>query len=95
MAEAHALGPLASGAEENFGSARVRVLLEEVVLDLPHVLDPELVASSIWSRASASSCDSLNSSHGRGELVLVEDAEISLVSRPKLLAAYSRVGLGT
>ena len=41
MAETHALGALAGGGEEHLGRARMGVLLEEVVLDLPHVLDPE------------------------------------------------------
>ncbi len=43
MAEPDALGALAARSEEDLGRGRVRVLLEEVVLDLPGVVDAELV----------------------------------------------------
>ena len=41
--EPDALRALRRGGEEHLGRARVRVLLEEVVLDLPHVVDAERV----------------------------------------------------
>ena len=41
--EPDVLGALRRGGEEHLGRARVRVLLEEVVLDLPHVVDAERV----------------------------------------------------
>ena len=37
------LGALAGRRQEHLGRARVRVLLEEVVLDLPHVVDADAV----------------------------------------------------
>ena len=43
VAEPDVLGPLAGGGQEHLGRARVRVLLEEVVLDLPDVVDADLV----------------------------------------------------
>ena len=43
VAEADVLRALAAGGEEHLGRGGVAVLLEEVVLDLPHVLDAELV----------------------------------------------------
>src|SRR3954454_5036633 len=39
VAEPYALGPLRRGSEEDLRGARVRVLLEEVVLDLPDVVE--------------------------------------------------------
>ncbi len=81
MTEAHVLGALAACREEHFGRRRVAVLLEEVVLDLPHVLDAErvgeldlvervldqLVLGAVVPRPT--------------DLVLVEDSELH-VSRP-------------
>jgi hypothetical protein len=46
VAEADALRPLRARGEEHLGRGRVRVLLEEVVLDLPGVVDAERSASS-------------------------------------------------
>ena len=43
VAEADALRALRDRGEEHLGRARVAVLLEEVVLDLPHVVDAEPV----------------------------------------------------
>ena len=43
MTEPDALRALARGSEEHLGSAGVAVLLEEVVLDLPHVVDADRV----------------------------------------------------
>ena len=43
VAQPDALGALAGGGQEHLGRARVRVLLEEVVLDLPHVVDADAV----------------------------------------------------
>jgi hypothetical protein len=41
VAEADLLRALAARGKEDLGRRGVAVLLEEVVLDLPHVLDPE------------------------------------------------------
>ena len=43
MAEANVLGALARGGEEDLGGGGVRVLFEEVVLDLEDVIEAELV----------------------------------------------------
>ena len=43
VAETHLLGALRHRGQEDLRRARVAVLLEEVVLDLPAVLDAELV----------------------------------------------------
>ena len=43
VTEAHVLGALTACRQEHLGRRRVAVLLEEVVLDLPHVLDAERV----------------------------------------------------
>ena len=52
VAEPDALGALAGGAEEHLGRGGVRVLLEEVVLDLPGVVVAELVGELDLGRAS-------------------------------------------
>ena len=84
VAESDVLGDLAARSEEDLGGTAVRVLLEEVVLDLPHVVDAEgvgeldllqrvldqLLLAALLPRA--------------GVLVLVED--------PELHAATSRSG---
>ena len=43
VAEADVLGPLRHGGQEHLGRAGVAVLLQEVVLDLPHVVEAEPV----------------------------------------------------
>ena len=43
VAEADVLRALAGGGEEDLGRRRVAVLLQEVMLDLPDVLDPQRV----------------------------------------------------
>ena len=43
VAEADALGALRRGRQEHLGRARVRVLLEEVVLDLPDVVEADAI----------------------------------------------------
>jgi hypothetical protein len=43
MGDADVPGALADGAEENFGSGTVRVFLQEVVLDLPDVVETDTV----------------------------------------------------
>jgi len=69
------VGSLACRSEEDLWGARMGVLLEKVVLNLPEVAKPSRSASSIWSRASFMSWSSESSSHGPGKLVFVEDAE--------------------
>ncbi|MGC2522987.1 MAG: hypothetical protein WA417_10185 [Stellaceae bacterium] len=43
MAEPDLLGALRAGREKNFGCRGVRIFLEEMVLDLPHIVDAEPV----------------------------------------------------
>ena len=66
VAEADVLGALAAGGEEHLGRRRVAVLLEEVVLDLPHVLDARASRRARPGRARLGSVGArCPSSHGR------------------------------
>ncbi len=62
--------------EEHFGRAGVRVLLEEVVLDFPDVLEPELVGELDLVECVLEQLILGVSVPGARELVLVEDAEL-------------------
>ena len=53
------------GGEEHLGRRGVAVLLEEVVLDLPHVLDAELVGELDLVERVLDQPYSVPSSHGR------------------------------
>ena len=76
VAEADVLGPLAGRGEEHLGRGGVRVLLEEVVLDLPHVLDAELVGElDLLERVLDQLALGVVGPRTR-VLVLVEDAEL-------------------
>ena len=76
MAEADVLRALAGRGEEDLGRGGVRVLLEEVVLDLPHVLDAELVGElDLVERVLDQLLLAVLGPRAR-ELVLVEDAEL-------------------
>ena len=70
------LRALAGRGEEHLGRRGVAVLLEEVVLDLPHVLDAEPVGQLDLLERVLDQRSSLSSSHGRAHLVLVEDPEL-------------------
>ena len=66
VAEAHVLRALAAGREEHLGRRRVAVLLEEVVLDFPHVLDAERVGQlDLIERVLDQVVLAVLSSHGR------------------------------
>ena len=62
--------------EEHLGRGGVRVLLEEVVLDLPHVLDAELVGELDLVERVLDELVLASLVPGPAELVLVEDAEL-------------------
>ena len=63
-------------ARKTSDAERVRVLLEEVVLDLPDVVEAERGRRARPGRARPGGAGARRpSSHGRGQLVLVEDPE--------------------
>ncbi len=74
--EPHPFGALRHRREEDLGRARVRVLLEEVVLDLPAVLDAEPVGElALLEGVAEQLVLGLGTPRPR-QLVLVEDAEL-------------------
>ena len=76
VAEADALGALRDRGEEHLGRAGVAVLLEEVVLDLPHVVDAEPVGElALLERVLDQRVLGVFLPRAR-ELVLVEDPEL-------------------
>src|SRR5439155_3568166 len=75
-AETHLLGALRHRGQEDLRGARVAVLLEEVVLDLPAVLDAELVGElALLQRVLQQRVLGVLVPRTR-ELVLVEQAEL-------------------
>src|ERR1700730_8784485 len=75
MAQPDALGALAGGAEEDFGRGGVRVLFQEVMLDLPGVVVAQPVGElDLGQRILQQLVLALGTPRPR-ELVLVEDAE--------------------
>ena len=75
MSEPDPAGSLAGGGEEHLGRARVRVLLEEVVLDLPQVVDPEPVGELHLVERVAQELALVELAIHAGQLMLIEDAE--------------------
>ena len=75
VAEADPARALAGGGEEDLGGARVRVLLQEVVLDLPDVVEPEPVGQLHLLERVGQQLGLVGLALGAGELVLVEEAE--------------------
>src|SRR5262249_39963047 len=74
-AEADVLRALRAGGQEDLGGGRVRVLLEEVVLDLPHRVVAELVGElDLVERLLQEPLLGVSVPRPR-ELMLVEDAE--------------------
>jgi len=75
VAEPDPAGPLRGGGEEDLGRGRVGVFLEEVVLDLPRMVDAETVGQ-LHLRQCVLEQLLLTASRPRTrELMLVEDAE--------------------
>ena len=76
MAETHLLGALRHRGQKDLRRARVAVLLEEVVLDLPAVLDAELVGElALLQRVLQQRVLGVLVPRTR-QLVLVEQAEL-------------------
>ena len=80
MPETDALGALRRGREEHLGRRRVAVLLEEVVLDLPHVVDAERVGELDLLERVLDELVLGAFVPGPRKLVLVEDAELHAAS---------------
>ena len=76
VAEAHVLGALAACREEDLGRGGVAVLLQEVVLDLPDVLDAERVGQLDLVERVRDQLVLGAVVPGSPDLVLVEDAEL-------------------
>src|SRR6186713_2052794 len=74
--EAQPLGALRERGEEDLGRARVAVLLEEVVLDLPHVVEAERVGERALLERIAEQLVLGVVSPWPGQLMLVEEAEL-------------------
>ena len=82
VAEPDAARALAGGGEEHLGRGRVAVLLEEVVLDLPHVVEAEAVGQLHLVERVLEELVLVVGVPGAGELVLVEEAEAHRASAP-------------
>ena len=76
VAEADATRARRARREEHLGSRRVRVLLEEVMLDLPRVVDPEPVGELDLLEGVVDQALLVVGLPGPRQLVLVEDAEL-------------------
>ena len=76
VAEADVLGALAGGGEEDLRRRGVGVLLEEVVLDLPDVVEAELVGELDLLERVLEQAVLVVGCHGPRKLVFVEDAEL-------------------
>ena len=76
MAEADVLRALAGGGEEHLGRRGVRVLLEEVVLDFPRVVDAELVGELDLGEGVLEELELRAIGPRARELVFVENSEL-------------------
>ena len=76
VAQADALGPLGGGGEEDLGRRGMRVLLEEMVLDFPGVVDAEPIGQlDLGQRILEELLLAALDPRAR-QLMLVEDAEL-------------------
>src|SRR3954447_13526904 len=88
VTEADVLGALAGRREEDLGSGRVRVLLEEVVLDLPRVVVAKLVGQlDLVERVLHELVFAARAPRLR-ELQLIENAELHGVVPPTGLGSF-------
>ena len=76
MAQPDLARALGTGGEEDLGRGGVRVLLEEVVLDLPGVVDPEPVGELYLVEGLVEEAELVSLLPGAWQLVLVEDSEL-------------------
>jgi hypothetical protein len=79
VAEPDALGPLRGGGEEHLGGGRVGVLLEEVMLHLPGMIDAQPVRQLHLVEGVLEQPQLGALGPGARKLVLVEDPELHLV----------------
>ena len=75
VAEPDATRPLGGGGQEHLGGRGVRVLLQKVMLDLPHVVEPEPVGELDLLERVEQELRLAGVGPRPGELVLVEDSE--------------------
>src|SRR3954454_24926080 len=91
VTEADVLGALAGGTEEHLGRGAVRGLLEEVVLDLPGVVEPEPVGELDLVEAVLEQLVLGVVGPRPRQLVLVEDPEFHAADPiPRLLVAPAK-----
>ena len=76
VAETDPAGARRGCGEEHLGRRRVRVLVEEVVLDLPRVVEAEPVGQLHLLERVAQELELVVLAPRLGKLVLVEDAEL-------------------
>jgi len=76
VAQPDALGALAGGAQEDFRRRGVRVLLEEVMLDLPRVVVAQPVGQLDLGQRILQQLVLARRPPRPGQLMLVEDAEL-------------------
>ncbi len=80
VAQADVLGSLAHRGQKDLGGRRVGVLLEEVVLDLPHVVEPEPVGQLDLVEGVGDQLLFAGVGPGAWQLVFVEEAELHSVT---------------
>src|SRR5262245_14659237 len=88
VAEADPERALRAGCQEDPRRRRVRLLLQEVVLDLPDVLDPEAVGELDLLERLREDPPLRIRIPGPGDLVLVEEAELHRSSAPGAAGLY-------
>jgi len=88
VTQANALGALRAGGEKHFGRGGVRILLEEVVLDLPDVVDPQTIGELDLVKRLLIKTQLGLLAPGLRQLVLVEQSEFHC-SRSSPLTAGS------
>ena len=76
MAQSDARGALAGRGQEHLGGRTVAVLLEEVVLDLPHVVETQAVRQLHLVEGVFEQAVFVAFAPWPGDLVLVEQAEL-------------------
>ena len=90
VSEPNALGALRDRGEKHLRRARVAVLLEEVVLDHPHVVDAEPVGERALLECLLEHAVLGVGIPGARDLVLVEDAELHVRHPPVRFPAMRR-----
>src|SRR5208337_1635031 len=88
MAEANLFGALAASGQKNLRRRGVRILLEKMMFDQPHVIDPDFVGQfDLIQRLLEAVVLGIRSPRA-GQLMFVEDPKLhSFLRRPPRLAA--------